>query len=223
MSRRLDRSCLTIEGLAVYAGEVVNYNASLQEKHLLRAVKNGQPDAFDQLVHLHQNKVFGLCLRMLGDSAEAEDLAQDVFLTVFCSIHTFREECLLSTWIYRITRNHCLNRLKFLKRRAHNRKQPLDETQQADVLGQELHAPVAGVLARPDHLVEGRQMESILQSQINRLGEEHRELIVLRDIENLSYEEIQAITGLPEGTVKSRLHRARMELARNMAPFLKED
>jgi RNA polymerase sigma-70 factor (ECF subfamily) len=65
-------------------------------------------------------------------------------------------------------------------------------------------------------------MEAIVQEQINTLSEEHRELVVLRDIEHLSYDEIQSITGLPEGTVKSRLHRARMELARRMAPFLSE-
>ena len=141
---------------------------------------------------------------------------------MFTSIRTFREESLLSTWIYRITRNHCLNRIKFLKRRAHQKKQPLDDTKQADLSGEAMHHPVAGKVERPDRLAEGKQLEAIIQAQIADLSEEHRELIALRDLDHLSYEEIQAITGLPAGTVKSRLHRARMELARRLAPYLDE-
>jgi RNA polymerase sigma-70 factor (ECF subfamily) len=106
--------------------------------------------------------------------------------------------------------------LKFLKRRAHDKKQSLDTTRQADLANGNVRVP------RPDHLAEGKEMEAIVQEQINQLSEEHRELVVLRDIEHLSYDEIQSITGLPEGTVKSRLHRARMELARRMAPHLSE-
>jgi RNA polymerase sigma-70 factor, ECF subfamily len=200
----------------------------LSEEHyssdarLVRALKKGDPHAFEQLVRLHQNRVFGLCLRMMGSAPEAEDLAQEVFLTVFVSIRTFRQESLLSTWIYRITRNHCLNRLKFLKRRAQDRNQSIDNVSQADLSGEELHQAVGGKVERPDRLAEGKQMEAIVQEQINQLSEEHRELVVLRDVEQLSYEEIQAITGLAEGTVKSRLHRARMELTRLMAPYLDE-
>jgi RNA polymerase sigma-70 factor, ECF subfamily len=203
--------------------ENVSPPASHLERRLVRALKMGDPDAFERLVRLHQDRVYGLCLRMMGNREEAEDLAQEVFLTVYNSIRSFREESLLSTWIYRITRNHCLNRLKFLKRRAHERKQPLDETQQADLAGDNIHQAVSGRVPRPDRLVEGKQMEAIIQKQIGKLSGEHRELIVLRDIEHLSYEEIQDITGLAAGTVKSRLHRARMELARMMAPYLDEE
>jgi RNA polymerase sigma-70 factor (ECF subfamily) len=194
----------------------VNNSSTLLERRLVGALKRGDPQAFERMVRLHQNRVFSLCLRMMGNPQEAEDLAQEVFFTVFNSIRTFREESLLSTWIYRITRNHCLNRLKFLKRRAHDRKQSLDHTRQADLADGNVRVP------RPDHLAEGKEMEAIVQEQINALTEEHRELIVLRDIERLSYEEIQSITGLPEGTVKSRLHRARMELALRMAPYLSD-
>ncbi len=198
----------------------VSTSSSVLEKRLVRALKRGDPAAFERLVRLHQDRVYGLCLRMMGNTAEAEDIAQEVFFTVFNSIIRFREESLLSTWIYRITRNHCLNRIKFLKRRAYQRKQSLEDTHQADLAGENIHQPVASDVPRPDRMVEARQMETIIQEQINKLSEEHRELIILRDIEHLSYEEIQTITGLAGGTVKSRLHRARMELARMMAPFL---
>jgi RNA polymerase sigma-70 factor (ECF subfamily) len=194
----------------------VSDSSSLLERSLVRALKRGDPKAFERMVCLHQNRVFSLCLRMLGNTQEAEDLAQEVFFTVFTSIRTFREESLLSTWIYRITRNHCLNRLKFLRRRVHDKKQSLDHTRPADLTDRNARVP------RPDHLAEGKEMEAIVQEQINALTEEHRELIVLRDIEHLSYDEIQSITDLPGGTVKSRLHRARMELARRMAPYLSD-
>lgn len=195
---------------------------NLLERRLVRALKQGDSKAFERLVRLHQDRVYGLCLRMMSNPQEAEDLAQEVFMTVYVSIRTFREESLLSTWIYRITRNHCLNRLKFLKRRAHQKKQSLEDTNLADLSGEVIHQPVAGRVDRPDRLAEGKELEAIIQEQIAALSEEHRELIVLRDLEHLSYEEIQAITGLPAGTVKSRLHRARMELARLMAPYLDE-
>lgn len=208
--------------MQTYAAGDVGSPPSNEEARLVAALKQGDEAAFGRFVHLHQNRVFGLCLRMLGNPHEAEDLAQEVFLTVFKAIGTFRAESRLSTWLYRITRNHCLNRIKFLKRRAHERKQPLDETRQADIAGQQIHRPVAGRVDRPDRLVEGHQMEAIIQEQIDRLSPEHRELIVLRDLEHLSYEEIQEITGLAQGTVKSRLHRARIDLARRMAPFLED-
>jgi RNA polymerase sigma-70 factor, ECF subfamily len=197
--------------------------ASHLEKRLVNALQKGDPGAFERMVRLHQNRVYGLCLRMLGNPAEAEDLAQEVFLTVFNAIGRFRGESLLSTWIYRITRNHCLNRIKFLRRRAHDKRRPLDDLREADLSGDALHSSMGSRVARPDRLAEGRQMEAIIQEQISRLSPDHRELIVLRDVEQLSYDEIQQITGLASGTIKSRLHRARMELACLMAPFLCEN
>jgi len=189
------------------------------EQNLVRALKRGDARAFEQLVGMHQDRVFGLCLRMMGNREEAEDLTQDVFLTIFRVIDRFRQESLLSTWIYRIARNHCLNRLKFLKRRAHGKKQSLQETGPVPPDGT-IAPPVTSQVPRPDRLAEGKQMEVIIQAQINQLSDEHRELVVLRDIEHLSYDEIRQITGLACGTVKSRLHRARMELTRLMSPYM---
>jgi RNA polymerase sigma-70 factor, ECF subfamily len=194
-----------------------------QQQQIVHALKRGRMEAFDSLVRLHQHKVYGLCLRMLGNQAEAEDVAQEVFISVLRSIKQFREECQLSTWIFRITRNHCLNRLKFLRRRAYQKGQPLDETKESDECGSALGSPFSGQVPRPDRALEQKQLEIALEEKINSLSDEHRELIILRDIEQMSYEEIQAITGLPEGTIKSRLHRARAELARAMTPYFKQE
>ena len=200
----------------------VNESDKVKDKRLVSALKRREPNAFEQLVLEHQNRVFSLCLRMMKNPEEAEDLAQEVFITVFKSIDRFRGDSMLSTWIYRITRNHCLNRIKFLDRRAYKKKQSLTESHSKALAGMNHHQPVAARIPQPDQLAEGKQMEAIVSEQLGNLSEEHRELILLRDLENLSYEEIQDITGLAPGTVKSRLHRARMELARSLAPYLEE-
>ncbi|RME23670.1 MAG: sigma-70 family RNA polymerase sigma factor [Deltaproteobacteria bacterium] len=193
-----------------------------EERRLLRAIRRGEPRAFDSLVRLHQDNVYGLCLRMLGDRQEAEDLTQEVFLTVFKAIDGFRGDSSLSTWIYRITRNHCLNRIKFLKRRGHGRKQQLSDTKEAGADGTPLGNPLGQRPAAPDRSAEQRQLQRLVEEKIKELSPEHREVVVLRDMEMLSYEEIQQITGLAMGTIKSRLHRARLELCRLLAPILED-
>ena len=193
-----------------------------EDGRILRAIRRGEPRAFDRLVKLHQDRVYGLCLRMLGDKQEAEDLTQEVFVTVFKALDGFREQSRLSTWIYRITRNHCLNRIKFLKRRAHGRKQQLADTRQAGADGTALCAPIGQRPDGPDRNAEQRQLQKMVEEKINQLSPEHREVVVLRDVEMLSYEEIQQITGLAMGTIKSRLHRARLELCRLLQPMLED-
>jgi RNA polymerase sigma-70 factor (ECF subfamily) len=199
---------------------VTTSDSIVHQRRLVLALKRRDGRAFEEFVRMHQHQVFGLCLRMLGDAAEAEDVAQEVFLSVFRAIHNFREECRLSTWVYRICRNQCLNRISFLKRQAGERKQAFEDKYPSLPDAMPLNS-VTGAVSRPDRIAEGKQLEELLQIQISNLSEEHRELFILRDLENLSYEEIESITGLPEGTVKSRLHRARMELMRLMEPYLK--
>jgi RNA polymerase sigma-70 factor (ECF subfamily) len=178
------------------------------ERRLLERLKRRDEAAFNTLVALHQGPVYRLLARMLGDPAEAEDVAQEVFVTVFKALDGFRGESKLSTWIHRIATNHARNRLKYHGRRKRGVLRPIEEgTQQAE------GAPEIGSrLARPDQALEGRQAENNIQLALGSLDEEQRTLIVLRDLEHMSYEEIQEVTALPIGTVKSRLHRARMAL-----------
>jgi RNA polymerase sigma-70 factor (ECF subfamily) len=183
------------------------------EDRLLERLKQRDEAAFNQLVRLHQAAVYRQLLRVLGDAAEAEDLAQEVFVTVFKAIDTFRGESKLSTWIHRIAQNHARNRLKFHGRHKRKGDSALD-----DNVEETAAAPETGSrLPRPDHQAEAHQAEINLRRAIAMLDEEQRTLIVLRDIEHLSYEEIQRQTGLPSGTVKSRLHRARMALHERFA------
>lgn len=185
------------------------------EEELVERLKRRDEAAFTELVRLYERRVFQLVLRMLGDRGEAEDVAQDVFLTVFKSIDSFRGDSKLSTWLYRVASNHCKNRIKYLDRRARGKKTELDDLSEHDKL-ESVSMSASAHVARPDQQAEANQMEAIMRRAIAALDQDQRELVILRDVENLSYEEIQAITGLPEGTVKSRLHRARLSLAKTV-------
>jgi RNA polymerase sigma-70 factor (ECF subfamily) len=167
--------------------------------------------AFNALVRHYERRVFALILRMVGSRAEAEDVAQEVFVQVFKAIGSFRGEAKLSTWIFRIAINLCKNRNSYLRVRHANEQEELDAAQERIDLGEAGGTNVAQT-ARPDEVMAGKQMERLVHDAILRLEPGFRECLVLRDVEDVSYEEISQITGLPEGTVKSRIHRARAQL-----------
>lgn len=199
-----------VERAAAAAGFHVPMPEGYEEK-LVERLKRRDEAAFNELIRLYQGRIYRLVFRMLGDRTEAEDLAQEVFITVFKSIDGFRGDSKLSTWLYRVATNHCKNRIKYLDRRARGKKREFDEIAEHGTIDSATMNP-SSQIARPDQMMEAYQKERILQVAIASLEEEHRTLIVLRDIEHLTYEQIQEITGLPEGTVKSRLHRARHAL-----------
>jgi RNA polymerase sigma-70 factor (ECF subfamily) len=183
---------------------------------LIRRLQERDERAFEEVVRLYQNKVFNLVYRMIGSQEEAEDLAQEVFVTVFKSVDSFRGEAKFSTWLYRIAANHCKNRMKYLGRRSYKQTGELDEAAEREAQNAQpsaLRPQVDG----PDAVLEGLELERTVQRAMQALDPEHREAIVLRDIEDLSYEEIAEITGVELGTVKSRLHRARLQLKELMA------
>lgn len=201
---------IEIERAAAAAGFHVPMPEGYEEQ-LVERLKRRDEAAFNELIRLYQGRIFRLVFRMLGDRSEAEDLAQEVFITVFKSIDGFRGDSKLSTWLYRVATNHCKNRIKYLDRRARGKKKEFDEIAEHGAVESATMSPSAQI-ARPDQMMEAMQKEKILQQAIAALEDEHRELIVLRDIEHMTYEQIQEITGLAEGTVKSRLHRARHAL-----------
>ncbi len=183
------------------------------ESSLLRRLRDRDERAFVELIEEHRDRVFNITYRMLGNRAEAEDVAQEVFITVFKQIENFRGDSKFSTWLYRVTVNHCKNRIKYLARRHSRDQDELDET------SQQQNNAVNGAPVRaknPDKALESMQMEKLLQEAIATLDDEQRAVVILRDVEDLSIEEICEITGLPDGTVKSRLHRARLVLRKKM-------
>lgn len=180
------------------------------DEELVRRFKGGDREAFSELVRRYQDRVFTLCLRWLGDREAAEETTQDVFLSLFRSLADFRGESQLSTWIYRIATNHCKNRRMYRLRRAHDRHEPLEGPETEDGPPRQIAFEGPGT----DSHLHRSEAEEILSRGLAQLDETHRSILVLRDIEDLSYEEIADILSLPRGTVKSRLHRARAELAK---------
>jgi RNA polymerase sigma-70 factor (ECF subfamily) len=192
------------------------------ESRLVRRLQERDEAAFREMVRTYEQRVYNLVYRMLGNREEAEDLAQDVFVTVFKSIDSFRGDSKLSTWIYRIAVNHCKNRHKYLARRRYHANQPLDAASERDAAGRDggPALPLQAHISEPDKLLMGLQLEEAIQREIAALEEDQRLLIILRDVQGLSYQEIATISQLPEGTVKSRLHRARMTLKDRLQKFM---
>ena len=183
------------------------------ERSLLRRLRDHDERAFRELIEAHRDRVYNITFRMLGNRAEAEDIAQEVFITVFKTIDTFREESKFSTWLYRVTVNHCKNRIKYLARRHDRDRDELDETTTSSGVNGTIGGPMP---VSPHAAIESAQTEKLLQDAIASLDEEQRTVVVLRDVEDLSIEEIRDITGLPDGTIKSRLHRARLVLRKRL-------
>jgi RNA polymerase sigma-70 factor (ECF subfamily) len=181
------------------------------EARFIERLRARDEHAFNQLVRQYERRVYGLLLRLIGRRDEAEDLAQEVFVQVFKAIGAFRGEAKLSTWIFRIAVNLSKNRTKYLARRR------ADSQDRFEGIGEEV--PLDGArdgalcaVARPDELVSGMQLEAIVERAIAALEPEFREVLILRDVEDMTYEEIAEITALADGTVKSRIHRARAQL-----------
>jgi RNA polymerase sigma-70 factor (ECF subfamily) len=177
------------------------------DSDLVARLRRGDRGAFEDLVIAYQHRVFGVALRMLGSRAEAQDLAQDVFLRVHGAIADFRGDAKLSTWLYTITSRLCLNRLASSERRMTRE-------------GEETLTRLATNQAGPAAELERGELEAALHRAIAELPEERRIVVVLRDLQGLSYEEIAAALALELGTVRSRLHRARMDLKEKLERFL---
>jgi RNA polymerase sigma-70 factor, ECF subfamily len=173
---------------------------------LIRLFLAGDTGAFDRLVVRHQDRVFNLCYRFVGDYHEANDLAQDVFIKVFTSVKKFRFKSEFSTWLYRIAVNTCRNRVKSLDFRFKKKAAPLHSERGniAIALSDDSESP--GVA------LEQKERSKTIQEAINALSGDKKTVLILRDMEGLTYEEIALVTGLNPGTVKSRLARARKKL-----------
>lgn len=182
-----------------------------EERRFIARLQARDERAFNELVRLYEQRIFRLVLRMLGRRDEAEDMAQEVFVQVFKAVGTFRGESKLSTWVYRIAVNLCKNRMKYLARRHDSARDELEPIAERAPLSQ-AKGVTFGDVARPDHMAEGFEVERVVQLCLAELDADFREVLVLRDVEDLAYEEIADITALPLGTVKSRIHRARSAL-----------
>jgi len=187
-------------------------------KEVIECCKAGDKEAFEAIVIHYQKKVFNIAYRMLGNLEEAKDLAQEVFLSVFDSIKDLREEIKFDVWLTQITLNHCRNRWKYLKRRHYFNSDSLDDPVETE--GGNMPRQIYDPSDDPEASYEKKMVQQFIQRGLLQLREDQRELIVLRDLQEYSYEEIGKLFHLPEGTVKSKLHRARMDLKEILERFV---
>jgi RNA polymerase sigma-70 factor (ECF subfamily) len=172
--------------------------------------QKGDTEAFAVLVQRHQKKMLNMAYRMTGNYEDACDVVQEAFLSAYRSLKTFRRESRFSTWLYRIVVNHTKNRLQ--QRKARSRyEDPADDDPPDKEDGRSLCRMPSGGVPLIEQ-IEKRELNEKVQQCIGALDDEHREVLVLRDIQGFSYEEIRDILHIPDGTVKSRLFRARTAL-----------
>ncbi|MGE0461464.1 MAG: sigma-70 family RNA polymerase sigma factor [Vicinamibacterales bacterium] len=202
MSPRLVAEVLVKEAGALGWSEVASGEAAL-----IQRCAAGEEVACAELVAGHERMVYTLALHLLGDRDEALDLSQEVFLRVFRTLHSFRGQSALKTWIYRIVVNQARNRQRFWRRRRRADQVSLDQ-HVAD--HGDLRQPGDG--SSPDRAFARKELASKLWSALNALPFDQRTVVVLREIDGLSYDEIAFSLGVAVGTVKSRLTRARQVL-----------
>lgn len=190
----------------------------LETSLLVSKAKNNDMYAFEELVRFYQNKVYGLCLHLSGNNHDAQDLAQETFIKAYKSLSGFRNEADFGTWLHRIAVNTWLN-----KRRRTNAYQTvsLDEPYQSGD-SSEITREIAATDADPLQSLELKEFRTMVQKAVYSLTEEHRAVIVLRDIEGYSYEEISKILNCSLGTIKSRVNRAREVMRRKLTEIANE-
>lgn len=176
----------------------------MNERELIARPQKRDEAAFEELIRQYEKKVYTLCFRMCGNSEDAEEAAQDAFLALWRGIDRFRQESSLSTWIYRLATNACIDTLR--RRKKQSGSVSLDD--------EELFVDAVDTSPQPQETVEHRETQKLLQEGLSALPEEYRKVLILREIEGLSYTEIAESASIELGTVKSRISRGR-SLLRN--------
>jgi RNA polymerase sigma-70 factor (ECF subfamily) len=187
------------------------------QKEIIERCRAGDEKAFEEIVLYSRKKVFNIAYRILGNVEEAKEVAQEVFLAVFESIKDLREESKFDSWLVQITLNRCRNRWKYLKRRHYFDSDSFDDPHEPE--DGEMPKPAYPLSANPETLYEKKMVHEFIQKGLLQLKDEQRELIVLRDLQGFSYEEIGELFRFPVGTVKSKVHRARMDLKKRLEGF----
>jgi RNA polymerase sigma-70 factor (ECF subfamily) len=192
------------ESLAQYSSSVKRQ----EEQLLVDRCRRGDRESFAQLMRLHEKQIYNFTYRMLGSVGEAEDLTQDIFIAAFRGIRSFRGEAKFSTWLYRIALNQARNRIKYLSRRKFFARQ----TTRADYGGNtasESPEGLADSAPTPEQWTMTKDLAAQVQECLNQIPPQARQILILRDVQGFSYEELSDMLSLKPGTVKSRLHRAR--------------
>lgn len=179
-------------------------------KNRIKQVKKGDQNAFGEIVELFKDRVYHVCYRMLGNRHEAEDAAQEAFIRAYININSFNQDLKFSTWLFRIATNLCIDRI---------RKKKPDYYLDAEVSGTDgltMYSQIASEAPLPEKELESLELQDTIQKEILNLPEKYRSVIVLKYIEERSLNEISEILDLPLGTVKTRIHRGREALRKQL-------
>lgn len=179
-------------------------------KKRIKQVLKGDQDAYAEVVEIYKDKIFQICYRMLGNRHEAEDIAQEAFLRAYVNINSFNINLKFSSWLYRIATNLCIDRI---------RKKKPDYYLDAEVAGTDgltMYSQIPAETRLPEDDVESLELRDTIQKEISKLQEKYRTVIVLKYIEELSLNEISEILDIPLGTVKTRIHRGREALRKQL-------
>jgi len=186
-------------------------HANDEDALLVRAFNSGEKPAFDKLVLKYKDKVFNICYRFLNDYEEANDCAQETFVKIYRSLKNFRFESSFSTWLYRIAVNTCKNKITSLEYRFKKKMVRLDSPV-GDSEEKSCPLEIGSESLSPEVGIDRIEKYKIIEQAIDSLPQDQKTVVILRDIQLLSYEEIAKITGYNLGTVKSKLSRARQAL-----------
>jgi len=177
---------------------------------------------FDALVAAYEKKIFNVIYRFLGDYEEAADLTQETFISAYKSFDRFRGDARVYTWLYQIAINHCRNRLRQRGRVRALRIESLDQPRDWEEDGETQSREIADLTHAPQTVLEERELQQRILAAMESLPPEYREVVVLREIQGLSYNDIADVTRLSLDNVKTRLSRARAMLRRKLEPYYKE-
>ena len=186
------------------------------EAELIKSVCDGEREAFYELVRPYERMIYATAIAVLKNPADAEEVAQEAVMKAFSHLPTFRAESKFSTWLIQITYNEAMMKVKKARQHLY---ESIDEQQQNEK-GDFWPKDYADWRPIPSEVLEQNEIRQAVQNAINSLSPEYREVLVLRDVQHLSIKETTTILGISEANVKTRLHRARLQLRDSLAPGL---
>lgn len=179
----------------------------MNEEMLVKKAQQGDRAAFEELMDIYFKRIYNIAYRMAGNADDASDMTQEAMLKLYRNIKSFGGNSRFSTWVYRVATNTCLDELKKIRRHTSYSIDSELETDDGSIAFEiEDSAPT------PEQRAEQRELKELVKNAVLRLGDEHKTVIILRDIQGLSYDEIARVLGCSEGTVKSRISRGRAKL-----------